>query len=397
MKMKPLQNIRVLDLTRAAAGPYATMMLGDMGADVIKLEFPKVGDDLRYYGPPFVGGESYYFMILNRNKRSITLNLKHEQGKQILRDMIPHIDVLIENFSPGTMEKLELGYESLRSINPKLIYCAISGFGSTGPDATRRGYDLIAQGMGGIMSVTGEVGGRPLRVGVAQADYTTGMFAAFGILVALYHRKNTGEGQRLETSLFESQIALLAFQAGRYFASGQNPEPIGNTHPVIAPFESFETRDGYINIAIGNNNLWSKFCRVMKLEAYESDPRFESNPARVQNRPAMVEFIEEKTKKLTRQEIGEILDKAGIPNGPVWEISDVVDSPQAIARQMTPEMDHPAGGKIRVTGIPVKLECSPGEIKRPAPLLGEHTEEVLKEILGMKSEEIEQLRKQDIL
>lgn len=393
----PLEGVRVLDLTRAAAGPYATMMLADMGADVIKLEFPKIGDDLRYYGPPFAGGESYYFMILNRNKRSMTLNLKDEQGKSIIRSMIAQIDVVIENFSPGTMEELALGYESLRTIKPNLIYCAISGFGSKGPDAERRGYDIIAQGMGGIMSVTGEIGGKPLRVGVALADYATGMFAAYGIVTALYHRKNTGEGQKVETSLFESQIALLAFQAGRYFGTGETPKPLGNIHPVIAPFESFRTRDGYINIAAGNNNLWSKFCKALGLEAYEKDPRFESNPERVKNRPAMVALIEKKTTRFTKEELGEILDRAGIPNGPVWEIPDVVNSPQALALEMTPEMEHPTAGKIRVTGIPVKLNLTPGKLLRPAPLLGQHSEEILKELLGFNAEEIMKLRQNGIL
>jgi crotonobetainyl-CoA:carnitine CoA-transferase CaiB-like acyl-CoA transferase len=373
------------------------MMLGDMGADVIKVEMSKVGDECRHFGPPFISGESPYFLIMNRNKRSITLNLKKEGGKQILFKMIPRCDILIENFRPGTMDRLGLGYEALRPINPGLIYCSISGFGSTGPDAYLPGYDLIAQGMAGIMSVTGEPGGRPLRVGVAQADLTAGMFAAYGILVALHHRDITGEGQRLETSLYESQIAQLTFQAGRYFATGESPKPLGNQHPLIAPYESFQTRDGYINIAVGNNDIWAKFCTVMGLEAYEKDPRFESNPKRVEHRQDLIRVIEERSSQFGLQELREKLDAAGIPNGPVWEIHDVLHAPQTLARDMVQEMDHPSAGRIRVTGLPVKLDRSPGDLRRPPPMLGEHTEEVLQEIVGMSRDEVRQLREDEVV
>lgn len=397
MKRLPLEDVRVLDLSRAAAGPYCTMMLGDMGADIIKLEMSKVGDECRHFGPPFQEGESPYFLIMNRNKRSITLNLKRQEGKEILLRMIPQCDVLIENFRPGTMDRLGLGYEALRQINPRLIYCSISGFGTTGPDAHLPGYDLIAQGMGGIMSVTGEPGGRPLRVGIAQADLTAGMFAAYGVLVALHHREKTGEGQRLETSLFESQIAQLTFQAGRYFATGESPKPAGNQHPLIAPYETFKTRDGYINIAVGNNDLWSRFCKVMDMEAYEKDPRFETNPRRVENRQALIQVIEERTSQFELEKLREMLDKAGIPNGPVWEIHDALNAPQTLARNMVQEMDHPSVGKIRLTGIPVKLEGSPGELRRPPPMLGEHTEEVLREMLGIGPDEFQELLEKEVV
>jgi CoA:oxalate CoA-transferase len=370
MSQGSLAGIRVLDLSRALAGPYCTMLLGDMGADIIKLEMPETGDEAREYGPPFLDGESAYFLSVNRNKRSITINLKADRGKELLKAMVPHCDVVMENFRPGTMERLGLGYDVLASLNPGLIYCAITGFGTTGPDAERPGYDLIAQGMGGIMSITGEPGGRPLKVGVAEADITSGMFAAYGIVLALFHREKTGKGQRLETSLFESQIAQLTFQAGRYFATGESPKPMGNQHPLIAPYESFRTRDGFMNIAAANNPLWSRLCNVLGLVAYEKDPRFATNPDRVGNRPALIEVIEEKTTQWTSAELKEMLDGAGIPNGPVWEMHDVLNAPQTLARKMVEEMKHPTAGKIRVTGVPVKMAASPGALRLPPPLLG---------------------------
>lgn len=397
MARPALDGIRVLDLSRALAGPYCTMMLGDMGADIIKVEMPKVGDEARHYGPPFQEGESSYFLSVNRNKRSITLNLKSQEGKEILRELAKKSDVLVENFRPGTMDDLGLGYQSLRELHPGLVYCAITGFGSVGPEAQRPGYDLIAQGMGGIMSVTGPPEGPPYRVGIAQADIVAGMFAAYGIMVALYHRERTGEGQRLETSLFQGQLAQLTFQAGRYFATGVSPKPQGNQHPLIAPYESFRTKDGHINIAVGNNALWSVFCKVLGMEDYEKDPRFETNPKRVENRPALVQLIEERTSRYTSQELRDILDKAGIPNGPVWKIGEALSAPQALALGMVQEMDHPKAGRIKVTGVPIHFEASPGSLRIPPPLLGQHTHEVLKELLGMGDEEIGRLRDRGVI
>jgi crotonobetainyl-CoA:carnitine CoA-transferase CaiB-like acyl-CoA transferase len=373
------------------------MMLADMGADVIKIEMPKVGDEARHWGPPFVEGESAYFLSVNRNKRSVTLNLKSERGKGILRELAEKTDVLVENFRPGTMGRLGLGYEDLRPLNQRLIYCAITGFGPRGPDAHRPGYDLIAQGMGGIMSFTGEPGGSPLKVGVSLADITAGMFAAYGIMTAMYHREKTGEGQLVETSLFESQIAQLTFQAGRYFATNESPAPMGNQHPLIAPYESFRTSDGYINIAVGNNALWSTFCKVLDLQAHEKAPRFETNPKRVENRAALIQVIEEKTSQLTLQRLRELLDEAGIPNGPVWNVEEVLNSPQAAALEMVQEMNHPSAGKIRVTGVPTKLEQSPGDVRMPPPLLGQHNEEVLGEFLGMGPREVQNLREEEVI
>lgn len=392
-----LQGVRVLDLSRALAGPYCTMMLGDMGAEIIKVEMPRVGDEARHYGPPFQEGESSYFLSVNRNKRSMTLNLKSQKGKEILKELAKRSDVLVENFRPGTMDELGLGYEELSKLQPRLVYCAITGFGSIGPEAQRPGYDLIAQGMGGIMSVTGPPEGPPYRVGIAQADIVAGMFAAYGIMVALFHRERTGEGQRLETSLFQGQLAQLTFQAGRYFALGVSPKPQGNQHPLIAPYESFRTKDGHINIAVGNNSLWSTLCRVLAMEAYEKDPRFESNPKRVENRPALIQVIEERTMNYTSQELRDILDKAGIPNGPVWTIGEALSSPQTMALDMVQEMDHPTAGRIKVTGIPIRMERSPGSLRIPPPLLGQHTQEILREMLEMGDEEIGLLQQQGVI
>jgi len=392
-----LEGVRVLDLSRALAGPYCTMMLGDMGAEIIKVEIPKVGDEARHYGPPFQEGESSYFLSVNRNKRSITLNLKSGKGKEILRELAKRSDVLVENFRPGTMEDLGLGYESLSQLNPGLVYCAITGFGSSGPEAQRPGYDLIAQGMGGIMSVTGPPDGPPYRVGIAQADIVAGMFAAYGIMVALFHRERTGEGQRLETSLFQGQLAQLTFQAGRFFAMGVSPKPQGNQHPLIAPYESFRTKDGHINIAVGNNALWSTFCKVLGMETYEKDPRFETNPKRVENRPALIQVIEERTTKYSSQQLRDLLDKAGIPNGPVWTIGEALSAPQSLALGMVQELEHPKAGRIKVTGVPIQLGRSPGSVRLPPPMLGQHTQEILSELLGMPEKEVEELRTQGIV
>ena len=392
-----LQGVRVLDLSRALAGPYCTMMLGDMGAEIIKVEMPKVGDEARHYGPPFQEVESSYFLSVNRNKRSMTLNLKSDRGKEILRELVKRSDVLVENFRPGTMEDLGLGYESLREIQPGLVYCAITGFGSIGPEAQRPGYDLIAQGMGGIMSVTGPPEGPPYRVGIAQADIVAGMFAAYGIMVALFHRERTGEGQRLETSLFQGQLAQLTFQAGRFFAMGVSPKPQGNQHPLIAPYESFRTKDGHINIAVGNNALWSTFCKVLGMETYEKDPRFETNPKRVENRPALIQVIEERTTKYSSQQLRDLLDEAGIPNGPVWTIGEALSAPQSLALGMVQELEHPKAGRIKVTGVPIQLGKSPGSVRLPPPMLGQHTQEILTQLLGMPEKEVEELRTQGIV
>lgn len=393
----PLADIVVLDLSRALAGPFCTLMLGDMGADIVKIEVPRTGDEARQWGPPFLEEESAYFLSVNRNKRSITLNLKESKGKEIFTGLARKADVVIENFRPGTMKKLGVDYPVLKDINPGLIYCSITGFGPSGPEANRPGYDLIAQGMGGFMSFTGEPNGPPLKVGVSQADITAGMFAAYAIMVAIHHRKNTGEGQCVETSLFESQVAQLTFQAGRYFATGEAPKAMGNQHPLIAPYETFKAKDGYINIAVGNNALWSSFCKAMGLEAKENDPRFSTNSTRIQNREDLIVVIEERTSTMTVQGLRDILDKAGVPNGPVWDLKEVLNAPQTLAREMVVETNHSKLGPIKVTGIPVKFSSSPGAIRIPPPVLGEHSDTILQEFLGMSPDDCETLRKEGVI
>jgi len=393
----PLAGIRVLDLSRALAGPYCTMMLGDMGADVMKVESPDGGDDSRTWAPPYIGQESAYFLSCNRNKKSITLNLRSEAAKKILTDLIKVSDVVVENFRPGVMKKMGFPYETLKAINPSVIFCSISGFGSKGPDASKPGFDLIAQGMSGFMSFTGEVGGGPIKVGVALADINSGMFAAYGILTALYHRQRTGEGQVVETSLFETMVAELTFQAGRFFATGVAPKPEGNRHPLIAPYESFHCQDGYINIAAGNDNLYAQTCQAIGLPELVKDPRFLNNGIRVKNREALTTLMEGKTKTLKVKDLQKKLDQAGVPNGPIWSLDQTLTSEQAYALEMVKEVEHPTCGKIKVTGIPVKLSQTPGAVELPPPTLGQHTEEILTRVLGYSKPEVEKLRKEKVI
>jgi crotonobetainyl-CoA:carnitine CoA-transferase CaiB-like acyl-CoA transferase len=392
----PLSGIRVLDLTRALAGPFCTMMLGDMGAEVIKVESSDGGDDSRAWAPPYIGKESAYFLSTNRNKKSITLNLRSDEAKKVLTELIRISDVVIENFRPGVMKKMGFPYERLKEINPKVIFCSITGFGNKGPDSQKPGFDLIAQGMSGFMSFTGEVGGGPIKVGVAMADINSGMFAAYGILSALYHREKTGEGQVVETSLFETMIAQLTFQAGRFFATGDSPKPEGNRHPLIAPYESFACADGHINIAAGNDGLYAKLCAAIALEGCIKDPRFVNNGLRVKNRQDLIQAIEERTKRYKVEDLRKILDGAGIPNGPIWTVGQALTSEQAKALEMVQEVDHASCGKVKVTGIPVKLSRTPGKVELGPPCLGQHTDEILKKI-GYPEEKIAALRKEGII
>jgi len=390
----PLSGIRVLDLTRALAGPYCTMMLGDMGAEVIKVESPDGGDDSRSWAPPYIGQESAYYLSCNRNKKSITLNLRSETAKRVLTDLIKASDVVVENFRPGVMKKMGFSYEAIKAINSRAIFCSITGFGNKGPDSQKPGFDLIAQGMSGFMSFTGEVGGGPIKVGVAIADINSGMFAAYGILSALYHREKTGQGQMVETSLFETMVAQLTFQAGRFFATGTAPKPEGNRHPLIAPYESFLCQDGHINIAAANDSLFSKLCGAIGLSEYLHDPRFQNNGLRVKNRQDLVALLENKTKGYKLKDLQKILDDAGIPNGPIWSVDRALTAEQTYALEMVKEIDHPTCGKIKVTGVPVKLSQTPGAVKLPPPTLGQHTEEILIKVLGYSQKEVEKLRKE---
>lgn len=392
----PLENIRVLDLTRVLAGPYATMILGDLGADIIKIEMPSIGDDARHFGP-YLHGESAYFMSLNRNKRSITLNLKTEKGKEILRGLIRESDVVVENFRPGTMEKLGIGYDRIKEINPEIIYATASGFGQTGPYSNRAAYDAVVQAMGGLMSITGPKDGKPTRVGTSIGDIAAGLFLTIGILTALLNRNNTGLGQMVDVAMLDSQVAILENAIARYIVTKEIPKSEGNRHPSIVPFETFDTLDGEIMIAVGNDGLWTQFCKVINMEELGKDERYTKNSSRnewyLELRPIIAEPIKGKTTK----EWQELLDSAGIPNGPINTIDKVIEDPQVLAREMIVDIIHPIAGKLKIPGIPIKLSHTPGKIRRPSPILGEHTEEILKESLDYGDGEISKLREDKVL
>ena len=379
----PLSGVRVLDLSRVLAGPYCSMLLADLGADVAKVEIPGKGDDTRAWGPPFLKGESVYFLSANRNKRSITIDMKKPRGLELVRDLARKADVLLENFRPGTMDRLGLSWKALQELNPRLIFASISGFGSTGPYADRPGYDLIAQGMGGFMSFTGEEGGGPLKVGIPVADINAGMFAAMGIMAALYEREKSGQGQRLETSLLEGQVAQLVYQAQRYFATGTSPKPEGNVHPLIAPYATFPCKDGHINLAVGNDKLFVEFCRALKLDDLPGDERFVTNAKRVANRAELTRRINAVLAPFTVAELSAMMDKAGVPSGPILPLEKVLTNEQVLAREMVVELDHPKVGKIRQTGVPIKFDRTPGAVRTPPPGLGEHCGEVLRDWLDM--------------
>jgi crotonobetainyl-CoA:carnitine CoA-transferase CaiB-like acyl-CoA transferase len=389
---KPLDGILVIDLSRVLAGPYCTMELADMGATVVKIEIPGSGDDTRAYGPPFLHGESTYFMSVNRNKMSLTLNLKHTRGKEILRQLLQKGDVLVENFRPGTLDGLGFGYDAVHALNPKLIYCSISGFGQTGPYAQRPGYDLIAQAEGGVMSLTGAPDDPPLKVGLSFADITAGMNAFSGILLALLARQHTGEGQRVDVSLLDCQVALLTYQAGIYFATGKSPERLGNKHPSITPYETFEASDGHIIIACGNQGFWEKFCKLAGLDHLLADDRFTTMKKRVENRHELTPLVAAGVKTRTRREWYNLLDREGIPCGLIKNVAEVCSDPQVLAREMVIQLNHPTAGPINVNGVPIKLSATPGEVKDPPPLLGQHTDTILADILGYTADQITELR-----
>lgn len=391
-----LEGLKVIDLTRVLAGPYATMLLADFGAEIIKIEVPKTGDDSRAFGP-YVNGESAYFMSINRNKKSITLNLKTEEGKDILKKLVSQADVLVENFRPGTMEKLGLGYELLKEINPKLIYAASSGYGHTGPYSQKPAYDAVVQAMGGIMSITGQVGGKPTRVGTSIGDIAAGLFTAIGVLTALNYRNETGLGQKVDVAMLDCQVAMLENAIARYTSTGDVPKPGGNKHPSIVPFESFGTNDGDIMVAAGNDNLFQKLCVALNLEDAANDARFASNPLRNENYEALKPMLDKAFAEKSIDEWRSILDEAGVPNSPINTIDRVVEHPQVIARDMVQTVKHKVAGDVKMPGVAVKLSETPGMIETAAPLLGEHNEEILKAYLNMSDEDIDSLKERGVI
>jgi crotonobetainyl-CoA:carnitine CoA-transferase CaiB-like acyl-CoA transferase len=388
----PLSGTRVVDLTRALAGPYCTLLLGDMGADVIKIELPGSGDETRQWGPPFVADESSYFMSVNRNKRSVTLDLKSDDGLDVLRRLVQSADVLVENFRPGTMDRLGLAYDAAHDLNPSLVYCAVSGFGQTGPRARQPAYDAILQGMGGIQYLSGEADGGPTRVGVPIADITAGMFAAYAVASALFWRERDPEhrGQMIDTSMLGGQVALLTYQAGRYFATDTPPGRIGNRHASIAPYEMFRTSDGYVNVAAANEPMWQRFCRALDLGALLSDARFATNPDRVTNRADLSALIEARLMELTQADVISRLEAAEVPVGPVYDLAQVFADPQSQHLGMAIPTPHPKVPDLRTTGFPYRMSETNPEVRCPPPLLGEHTAEVLRE-LGYADAEVMRL------
>lgn len=394
--MKPLENITVIDLTRILSGPYCTMMLADFGARVIKIEVPGTGDESRLLGP-HINRESGYFMSVNRGKQSVTLDLRTSEGQELLKELTKKADILIENYRPGTMDKWGLGYEDIKKINPRLIYTSVSGFGHSGPYMKSPAYDIVIQGMSGLMSITGHPGGPPTRVGTSVGDIVPGLFATVGILMALYSRTFTGEGQRLDIAMFDALVAILENALIRYQADKTAPKPIGNRHPVITPFDSFSTQDGYIIVAAGNPKLFEKLCSILQLPEVLSDTRFCSPAARHANVDELKQILEQAFSAFTQKQALKMLSHAGIPSAPINTIDQVVNDPQVAARHMIVDILHPVAGMLKLAGIPIKMSKTPGEIQAPAPLLGQHTEEVLSSFLGLTPEEIDGLRERKVI
>ena len=385
----PLNGITILDLTRVLSGPYCTMLLADMGARVIKIEQPRGGDDTRHWGPPFLGTESAYFLSINRNKESVTLDFKQPEGRAILDRLIAKSDVVVENFRPGALARLGLDYASLAPAHPRLIYCSVSGFGQTGPRRKEPGYDAVLQAEGGLMSITGSPDVPPVRVGVAIADIVTGMFAAQGISMALFARERTGRGQLVDVSMLDSVAALLTYQAGIYFATGAPPVRLGNRHPTIVPYETFAAADGDFVLAVGNDDQWRRFCEAAGLDAGE---RFATNRDRVTGYAELRPMVAAVLRPHPRRYWIDKLTAAGVPCGSVRDLGEVFSDPQLVARDMIVPMHHAGAGDIRVLGTPVKLSDTPADMRAAPPTLGQHTDLVLTQDLGLGGDVIGQLR-----
>ena len=393
----PLENIKVLDLTRVLAGPFCTMILSDLGAEVVKLEKPVTGDDARGFGP-FKNGKSLYFVSINRNKKSISLNLKSEKGKQIFKQLLPQFDVLVENFRPGTMERLGLGYEILKEIHPGLVYAASSGFGHSGPYSERPSYDILAQAMGGIMSITGWPDSPPTRVGMSLGDITASLYTAIGINAALYQRTRTGIGQKIDISMLDCQVSILENALTRFQVEGKSPKPIGNRHPTITPFQAFKASDGYFVIAVGNDNLWRTFCNAIQREDLIDDPRFMTNGFRTQNVDTLTAILEPVFAEKSSGEWLKIIKEAKIPCAPINSVDKLFDDLQIQARNMIVDVHDKEAGDIKISGNPIKMTAVPEVSHRqPAPDVGEHNEALFRRLLGLDNESIQKLRDEGVI
>ena len=392
----PLTGVRVLDLTRVLAGPFCSMLLGDMGAEVIKIEEPGKGDDTRSW-PPFAGGEATYFMAVNRNKRSVTLNLKAPEGQEVLKILVRKSDALLENFRPGTMDKLGFGYKALAKLNPRLVYCSISGFGESGPEASRAGYDLVVQAESGIMDLTGFADGPPVKVGNSIADLVAGMAAAHGVTLALLARTRTRRGQKVEIAMLDVMASLLTYQAGIYFGTGQRPARRGNAHPSIVPYEAFRAADAFLVLGVANNALWAKCCAALERPALARDPRFDTEAKRVENRDTLIPLLNEILGVRTVEEWMKRFEAAGVPAGRIKSVAEVCESEHLKARGMVVTLPHPRAKRVTVMGVPIRLHATPGKAAVAPPVLGQHTDRVLKSVVGLKAAEIARLRRDGVI
>ncbi|SAK55071.1 L-carnitine dehydratase/bile acid-inducible protein F [Caballeronia arationis] len=401
--MGALSHIRVLDLTRVLAGPWCGQTFADFGADVIKIERPETGDDTRHWGPPYLktpdGADTHeaaYYLAANRNKRSVTVDIASPEGQQIIRELAAQSDVVLENYKVGQLKKYGLDYQSLREVKRDLVYCSVTGFGQTGPYAPRAGYDFIIQGIGGFMSITGErdgqPGGGPQKAGVAIADLMTGMYATIGVMAALAHRDRTGEGQYVDMALLDVQVAMLANMNTNFLASGQPPVRWGNAHPNIVPYQTFQTSDGWIIVAVGNDGQFRKFVDAGGRPELADDPRFATNPSRVRNRETLVPILAAIVRERGKHDWLAALEAAGVPCGPINDLGEVFEDPQVVARGMQVELPHPTGATVKLVPSPIKMSATPPEARLHPPMLGEHTDSVLRELLGYGDARIAHLR-----
>jgi len=393
----PLSGIRILDLSRILAGPYCTMILGDLGAEIIKVERPKAGDDTRTWGPPFAGGESAYYLCCNRNKKSITIDLKHQRGAELVKEFVKVSDVLIENFTPGLMKKFGLDYDTLREINPRLIYASITAYGQDGPYRDRPGYDMVLSAVGGLMWITGEPGRPSVKVGVAITDVVTGVYMAGAIMAALIWRERSGKGQYIDLSLLDAQASCLANIGSSYLVAGKEAQHWGTAHESIVPYQVFDTKDLPMAIAVANQKLWITFCNLLGKKEWLEDPRFETNPKRVENRQILIPLVAEVMKTKGVDEWMELFVEASIPCGPVNTMERLFHDPQLLHRGMVVEIPHPTIGTLKLAGIPVKYSETPPSVRMPPPLLGEHTDEILAQVLGYSPQEIDDFRRDEVI